>query len=516
MVNTLKCSQISRVVLGGQLTLEEFVAVARNRAKVDFSPEYCERVQKGRRIVDQWVEEKRIVYGTTTGFGQLCNCIISQKETEQLQEYLILSDCCSVGDPLPEEQVRAIMLMILQNIGQGSAGCRLEVLEYFRQFLNKGLTPFAPGEGSVGYLAVEANIAYVLLGGGKAYWQGELLEGSEALRRAGLVPIRLSSKEGLSLISGTTSATGLAALALYDMLQAAKAADIIGSLSLEALKGLIVAFDQRVMDVRPHQHQRETAENVRRILADSQIIAAAKSTHLQDAMSLRCIPQLHGAAKNIFAMARKTIETEINSCCDNPIVWSDGIRSEAISACNPDSSYVGMAMDACAIAATGIGKMSERRNNRLIDKNLSGYSWFLTQKPGLNCGLMVPQYTQAGLLNDMRTLSYPATVDCTPTCGNQEDYVAMGYNACKKALEISEKLEYILAIELLSDYTAQSFMGTDDARSSVSQRVYQELAGHIPVSDRDLYLSPYIEYLKNMIHSGTLTNLVEDVIGALK
>ena len=516
MVDTRACNCISQVTLGDRLTLEEFVAVARNHAKVYFSPEYCERVRKSRVVVEQWVAEKRVVYGTTTGFGQLCNQTISKSETAKLQEYLILSDCCSVGEPLPEEQVRAIMLMVLQNVGQGWAGCRLQVLEYYRNFLNSGLTPFVPGEGSVGYLSIEANIAYVLLGGGKAYWDGELLDGSEALRRAGMAPFRLGAKEGLSLISGTTSPTGLAALALYDMLQAVKCADIIGALTLEALKGLISAFDPRVMEVRPHRHQGETAENVRRLLQDSQVIEEAKGSHLQDALSLRCIPQLHGAAKNILSLARETIEIELNSCCDNPIVWADGKQSQSLSACNPDSSYVGMVMDSSAIAAVGVAKMSERRNNRLIDHNLSSYPWFLTPNPGLNCGLMVPQYTQAGLLNDMRVLAYPATVDCTPTCGNQEDYVAMGYNACKKAIALSEKLEYILAIELLSAYQAQGFMGTSAARSNVSNDIYQELARHIPSLDQDTYLAPHIEYLRKIIHSGKLVQLAENRIGELK
>lgn len=515
MVDTVKCSQIAQVVLGDPISLEEFVAVARNFATVNFSEEYCSSVTQGRKIVEQWVAEQRVVYGTTTGFGNLCNQIISSEETKQLQKNLILSDCCSVGEPLTEEQVRAIMLMVLQNARQGCTGCRLEVLEYYRQFLNQRLTPFVPGSGSVGYLSIEANIAYVLMGGGKAYWRGELLEGKQALACAGLQPIVLGAKEGLTLISGTTSATGIAALALYDMLQAAKAADVIGAMTLESLKGLVAAYDSRVMDVRPHKHQRDTAENLRRILADSKVIQESAGTHLQDALSLRCIPQLHGAAKNIFEMARKTVETEINSCCDNPILWTDGNDSQALSACNPDSSYVGMAMDSCAIAATGIGKMSERRNNRLIDRNLSGYPWFLAKNPGLNCGLMLPQYTQAGLLNDMRILSYPATVDCTPTCGNQEDYVAMGYNACKKAAEISEKLEYILAIELLSDYQAQSFLQTEAKRSSVSEDIYQVVGERIPSMEQDIYLNPCIEYLRDLIHSGRLLKIAEGKVGKL-
>ena len=516
MIDTGKCSRITQVTLGGQLTLEEFVAIARYHAKVEFSEEYAARVNAGRKIVESWIEEKRVVYGTTTGFGQLCDKIISPEETKTLQEYLILSDCASVGDPLSEEQSRAVMLMILQNAGQGSAGCRLETLELFRQFLNRGVTPWAPGDGSVGYLSVEAAIAYVALGGGKAYYKGELMEGAAALAAAGLEPIELSSKEGLVLISGTTSPTGLASLALYDMLQAAKSADIIGAFTLESLKGLIRAFDPRVMAVRPHPDQADTAENVRRILADSDVIEEAKDTHLQDALSLRCIPQQHGAAKNIFGMARKTVEIEMNSCCDNPILWTDGVTSEAISACNPDSSYVGMAMDSCGIAATSLAKMSERRNTRLIDKNMSGYNWYLTNDPGLSVGLMVPQYTQAGLLGEMRTLAYPASVDCTPTCGNQEDYVAMGYFACKKATEIAEKLEYVLAVELLSDVVAQGFMETEAKRSAASAKVYQVLNEELALTGEDQVWSGPVEKLREFIHSGELIRLVEEKIGELK
>ena len=512
----MKSGQIKTVTLGGPMDLDHFIAVARYGAEVKFSEEYCRRVNLSRQIVEQWIEEKRIVYGTTTGFGSLCTEVIGPEQTALLQEYLILSDCTSVGEPLTEEQSRAVMLMVLQNVGQGYSGCRLEVLERYRDFLNAGLSPWAPREGSVGYLSVEAHMAYVLLGGGRAYFQGELLEGAEALKRAGIEPLTLRSKEGLALISGTTSPTALAALAIQDMLKAAKAADIIAAMSLEALQGLIRAFDERVMLVRPHREQADTAENVRRILADSEVIEKAAGSRLQDAMSLRCVPQLHGAAKSILKTALATVETEMNSCCDNPIVWGDLQESEAISACNADSSYVGIALDACAIAATNLAKMSERRNNRLIDGSLSGYPWFLVENPGLNCGLMLPQYVQAGLLNDMKILSCPATVDCIPTCGNQEDYVAMGYNACKKAVEVAEKLEYILAIELLSVFEAQRFFGKGMRRSPASASVLEYIGQKVPVIKDDIYLHPHIEFLRQFVHDGELIDLVEAVIGELK
>lgn len=507
--------KIGVVELGSPISLEALVAVSRYHAKVEFSQEYCQRVTRSRRLVEKWVKEGRAIYGTNTGFGVLCETAISEEEAEQLQLNLIRSDAASVGSPLSEEQTRAIMLMMLQNTGQGYSGIRLEVLDRLRMFLNYGLTPFVPREGSVGYLTVEANIALVLVGEGRAYWKGQLRPAKEALDAAGIMPLKFSYKEGLALLDGTTSATALGALALFDMQQAACSADVVAALSVEVLRGLIRHFDPRVSVVRPHPTQKKVADNLRKILADSQVIAEAKGSHLQDALSLRCIPQLHGAAKKLLEDARATFEIELNSCTDNPILWAEGEDGEAISACNSDSAFVGMSIDSCCIAATGIARMSERRNNRMIDGNLSGYPWFLVQNPGLNCGLMVPQYTQAALINEMKILSHPATVDGVPTCGNQEDYVAMGYNAGKKAIVVAEKLEYVLAIELLSCFEAQGLMGTSASRSSVSQSIYREIGKNVPVMDNDFYLYPVIEYLRALIHSGDLVAMAEKIVGGL-
>ncbi|MCG8539861.1 MAG: aromatic amino acid ammonia-lyase, partial [Clostridia bacterium] len=330
-----KCvKKIKKVILGDKIGIEEFVAVARFGVKVEFSDEYCRRVSRSRNLVEKWIEEGRVMYGITTGFGVLCNQVISQEETAQLQKNIVLSHAASVGTPLSLEEVRATMLMVLQNAGQGFSGVRIETLEMYRQFLNRGVTPFAPGEGSVGYLAPEAHMALVLIGEGKAYFKGSLLEGKEALDCANLEPIDLAAKEGLVLTNGTTSVTALGALALYDMLKAAKTADIIGAMSLEVIKGTTKAFDARIMGVRPHADQGSTAANIRRILQDSKIAKKFESYRVQDALSLRCIPQLHGAAKKTLRDAFKTIEIEINSCCDNPIIWSEGDDGEAISGGN--------------------------------------------------------------------------------------------------------------------------------------------------------------------------------------
>ena len=505
----------SWVMLGEPLSLEDFIEVVRYHVPVNFSEAYEARVKKARGLVDQWTAEEKPMYGVTTGFGSLCSKTISAEEAATLQKNILLSHSVSVGVPLSEEVVRGTMLMVLQNLGRGYSGVRMIVLEMYREFLNRNLTPWAPGDGSVGYLSPEAHMALVLIGEGKAWFEGELLDGREALARAGLKPITLASKEGLALVSGTTSPTAMGALAVYDMLGAAKTADIIGSLSLENSKGLIRAFDPRVMSVRPHKDQASSAENVRRILADSAVIKAAEGSHLQDALSLRCIPQLHGAAKKTLYDAKRTIEIEMNSCCDNPIIWPEDGEEDVISACNADSAYVGVEMDSCAIAATMLAKMSERRNNRLIDEGHSGYPSFMIRNPGLNSGLMIPQYTQAGLINSMRILSHPATVDNTPTCVNQEDYVAMGYNAAKKAYNISEKLEYVLAIELLSNYEAQSFADEETPVSSVSKKIYDRIAEDVPLMTVDEYLYPHIQFLRNLIHNRELLQLVEEEIGEL-
>lgn len=506
---------IKKVTLGNPITLDEFVAVARFGACVEFSECYRQRVERSQRLVEKGVKEGKVMYGVNTGFGALSTELISPEKTAQLQRNILLSHATSVGEPLMGEDVRATMLMVLQNLGQGYSGVRIETLEMYLQFLNVGLTPFAPREGSVGYLSPEAHMALVLLGEGMAFVNGKLLPAKEALLLVGLDPIVLTAKEGLALTSGTTSTTGIGALALYDMLKASKTADIIGAMTLEVLKGTTRAFDDRLMSVRPHQEQRNTAANIRRILSDSMIAKKFVDYRLQDALSLRSIPQLHGAAKKTLHDALKTIEIEMNSCCDNPILWPNEEDGGAISGCNCDSSYVGIEMDSASIAATTIAKMSERRNNRLINGQLSGYPTFLIRNAGLNSGLMIPQYTQAGILNDMKILSHPATVDNITTCADQEDYVAMGYNAAKKAREVAIKLEYVLAIELLSIHCAHQFVERGLLPGSASRAVLARIARTVPTMEEDTYLYPHIQTLIEMVHTGEIIECVEDEIGKL-
>lgn len=506
----MKSKEIEKVTLGGKLTIEEFVAVARYKAKVEFSEEYKNRVVRSRKIIEKCVEEQKVVYGTTTGFGALVTQNISKDQAEILQRNIIITHSTSVGEPFSEEVVRAIMLMVLQSLGMGVSGVRLELLEQYREFLNKNLTPYVPKEGSVGYLCAEAHTASVLLGEGKAYYEGKLYDSRTALEKAGMKPFTLSYKEGLALTNGVTSPAAMAALAVYDMRKAIDSADIIAALSFEGLHGLLKAYDDQVLACRPFKEIRETAHKIKDILKDSQVVKAAEGSHVQDSLSLRCIPQLHGAVKKTVDDAWRAVEIEINGCGDNPIVVGTEDEFDVFSNGNPDSAYMGLEMDSVCIAAGAAAKMSERRNARFLDDKLSGYPSFLVKNPGLNSGLMIPQYTQAGLMNDMKILAHPASVDSITTSANQEDYVAMGYNACKKALKCVEKLEYILAIELFSAYQAQQFIDEKLERGQGSRKVLAYLKERIPVMEEDMYIYPNLEALKTEIHEGGIIDCLTE------
>ncbi|WFA09086.1 aromatic amino acid ammonia-lyase [Tissierella sp. Yu-01] len=503
-------------MIGNTMDLNNFMNIVRNKDKVEFTEEYKTRVKDTRKLVEQWVEQGRIMYGITTGFGANSTRTISKEEANTLQRNIVISHSTSVGDPMSEEEVRATMLMILQNAGTGYSGIRIETLERYREFLNQSLIPFAPKEGSVGYLSPEAHIALAVMGDGKIISEGKVVDSYDILKKHNLNNYDLSYKEGLILVSGTTSVTGMAAIALYDIIKAVKTADIIGAMTLEVTKGTLRAYDERLMSVRGHKEQKVTADNIRRILEDSEIAKEFYNYRLQDALSVRCIPQLHGAVKKTLYDALETLEIEMNSCTDNPIIWGENGDGEAISGGNPDSSYIGLEMDSVAMAATMVAKMSERRNNRLVDGNISENPWFLVNNPGLNSGLMIPQYTQAGLLNDMKILSTSSVIDNIPTCGNQEDYVAMGYNSSKKAMAIAEKLEYILAIELLSAYESYQYIDKKLKRSSVTDSVYKEIAKTVPIMEDDIYLYPHIEKLRELIHNGDILNIAQDIIGEIK
>jgi len=505
----------NEIILGNKVTLEDAISVSRYNAKVTFNNDFINRVQKARNLIEKWINEDVKIYGVNTGFGSLCDKIISKADIEKLQQNIILTHATSVGDPLAIEQVRSIMFMMLLNMGQGYSGVRIELLNRLKVLLNNNIIPYVPKEGSVGYLSLEAHIGLVIIGRGKVYYNDKLSPTQSVYNKLNIKPLKLHAKEGLSLISGTTSPTGLAALALHDMLNATKSADIIAAMSIEVLKGTLKAFDDNLMSVRQYCDQRNTATNIRNILSSSDLAKENIDYRLQDALSIRGIPQLHGASKKTLNDALETLENEMNSCNDNPIIWTEEGNEKAISGCNCDASYVGLAMDSASIASTMIAKISERRNCRLINNRFSEMPSFLIKNPGINSGLMIPQYSQAGLLNDMKILSHPATVDSIPTSNGQEDYVSMGYNAAKKACEIAKKLEYILAIELLSVYQAQQFLDEPSKVSNITKKIYHEINKYVPIIEEDVELHSHIEQLKNLVHDETLIQLANSELERL-
>ena len=338
------------VTLGGKNSLEQVVAVARYGAKVEFSAEYRARVNACRAHVERFSREGKAIYGITTGLGDNCRKFIPEEDRVKIQRNHILAHTVSVGEPLCEEGVRAMMFVMLLHFGSGHTGFRLETLELIKELLNRNITPRVPKHGSVGYLGLESHIGMVLIGEGRAWYEGELLSGAEALERAGLQPAVLGSKEGLTLVSGTTSVTALACLAYYDGTVLARTADVSGAFSLEMLKGTLKAMDERLMRARPHPGQMQTAENIRHILSGSRIAEKYRDYRVQDALSLRCMPQLHGAVKKTLKDGLESIDIELNSSVDNPLIFEENGEAEALMGCNADGTYLGMASDFLCIA----------------------------------------------------------------------------------------------------------------------------------------------------------------------
>ena len=497
------------VTLGGKNSLEQVVAVARYGAKVEFSAEYRARVNACRAHVERFSREGKAIYGITTGLGDNCRKFIPEEDRVKIQRNHILAHTVSVGEPLCEEGVRAMMFVMLLHFGSGHTGFRLETLELIKELLNRNITPRVPKHGSVGYLGLESHIGMVLIGEGRAWYEGELLSGAEALERAGLQPAVLGSKEGLTLVSGTTSVTALACLAYYDGTVLARTADVSGAFSLEMLKGTLKAMDERLMRARPHPGQMQTAENIRHILSGSRIAEKYRDYRVQDALSLRCMPQLHGAVKKTLKDGLESIDIELNSSVDNPLIFEENGEAEALMGCNADGTYLGMASDFLCIALTDLTKMAERRTDRLVHRHLSELPPFLNASADFNDGLMMIQYTAAGLAGEMRLLSHPAVVDNVPTCANQEDYVNMGYNAARKACDAVETARYILAIELICAAQAKEFYPADQSSPAI-EAVYAKIREVMPPLNEDAALEPYIEAVQNLILEGEILKAVQN------
>ncbi len=500
-------------IKGGELTPEEVWQVAFENRPVALSSEAEANVRRASAVIEKAIAEKRTIYGVNTGFGKLSDVHISDDKIVDLQINLLKSHSAGVGNPIPEEWVRAILVIKINSLAKGYSGVRLELLRLLLDMLNAGVHPVVPEKGSVGAsgdLAPLAHLSSVLIGDGEAFYRGKRYSGAEALAKAGLHPIRLEAKEGISLINGTQFMAALGTLALLRAENLARHADLIGAMSAEALLGSDIPFDPRIQEIRGYEGQQKAARNLAAFMKGSEIRESHRGcSRVQDAYSLRCMPQVHGAAREALQYVRRMIETEINAVTDNPLVFPE--NGDVLSGGNFHGEPIAMALDMLGIAVAELGNISERRIASLMDGNTSELPPFLAHIPGLHSGFMIAQVTAAALVSENKGLAHPASVDSVPTSANQEDHVSMGPYAARKALQIIENTENILGIEAIC--AAQGIELRQPLKPGIGTRLaFQVLRGEIPRLQEDRPPAPDIKRAAELIASEEMIHFVEKVV----
>ncbi|HUK94907.1 MAG TPA: histidine ammonia-lyase [Gaiellaceae bacterium] len=509
----------SKTLTGDDLEVADVWAVAVDHAPVTIADSARERMRAARAVVENAVHgAQEHTYGVNTGFGRFVSQTIPEELTEELQLRLLRSHACGVGEPYPPEIVRAAMLLRANALAKGYSGARVTTVELLVDCLNRGVSPHVPSRGSVGAsgdLAPLAHLALPLIGEGEAWFEGARLPGADALAAAGLEPIRLQAKEGLSLVNGTQFMAAFGALGLTRARRLVKTADIACALSLEALQGSRTSFLPQIHDARPLRGQIESAANVLRLLEGSAINEAHRwCDKVQDAYSLRCAPQVHGASRDLLDYVGYTVSTELNSATDNPLVLVE--EQLLVSNGNFHGQPLAFALDALAMAVAELADISERRIERLVNPALSGgLPAFLTGDGGLNSGFMIPQYVAASLVSENKVLSHPAGVDSIPTSAGQEDHVSMGNAAGLKAWQVLANAERVLAIELLAGVQGVEFLAP--LQPGVGSRGARELVRSLsPRLRDDRQLSGDIEAVAEAVRSGALVEAVEAELGELR
>jgi len=475
----------------GPLRWQDLVAVARHNAELSLSASAWQRIAQGRAIVDEIVASGQIAYGVNTGLGALCNITLADEQLSQLSRNTLLSHACGVGPLLTREQTRAILCAAIANYSHGKSGVSAGLVQQMLALLNHQITPQVPSQGSVGYLSHMAHIGLALIGVGEVEYQNQPVPAAQALALAGLTPWRPGAKEGLSLVNGTPCMTGLACLALDDAARLLNQADVTGAMSFEALRGQLAAFDPEVLALKASPGMQISGQRLRQLLHDSPLLAASIGVRTQDALSLRSMPQVHGASRDQFAHAARQIETELNACTDNPLVLGTPESWRVVSQANPHGESVAMAADLLAIAMAEIGSIAERRLDRLVNPLVSGLPPFLVAQPGVNSGMMIAQYVAASLCAENRQLAQPAVLDNYVTSGLQEDHLSLGTGAALKLLRLLENVWHILAIEYLLAAQALDFHG-DAALASGTRRALRRLRAVVANWQQDRWLAPDI------------------------
>jgi histidine ammonia-lyase len=501
---------------GASLTFDQVYAIAYgkpNSPRVEINDEAKKLVTRAADAVQTLLERGVIAYGITTGFGAFKDRIIPPDQVELLQHNILVSHSVGVGNPFDIPTTRAIMLIRANTLARGHSGIRLSTLQLLIDMLNAGVHPVIPEKGSLGAsgdLAPLAHMGLPIIGEGVVEYQGEIVSGAESLKRAGLKPIKLAAKEGLALTNGTSVMTALGVLQTLRAERYSQTADIAGCLSLEALNGTDLAFDERIHNLRPFPRQNECASNLRNLLKDSEFTREHGSLNVQDAYTLRCMPQVHGAIRDAIAYARWVFEIELNAVTDNPLIFIDDQTNEisVLSGGNFHGEPLAIAMDYLAFSISELGNISERRIMRLTDEcsNKNVLPAFLTNDGGLNSGFMILQYTAAALATENKVLSHPASVDTIPTSANVEDHVSMGATAGIKLRSVIDNVERILAIELMSAAQGVDFrkqiVGAEKNLGVGTRGVYALIREHIPFIEADTVMYGYIEKMRELVADG--------------
>jgi histidine ammonia-lyase len=490
---------------GRSLSLSEIAQVAHGKVSIEVDPSARGRIQDSRKVIEDIVAQGGVVYGVSTGFGKLSDLHIPAGELRQLQLNLVRSHACGIGRPLSAPEARAMLLLRANVLVLGLSGIRLEVIELLCELLNRGVTPVIPEKGSVGAsgdLAPLAHLSLTLIGEGEAFYENERLPGGEALRKAGLKPVTLEAKEGLALLNGTQAMHAVGGLALARAKRLATVADVAGAMTLEALKGTPTAFDPRIHQARPHPGQQAVAAHLLRLLRDSEIRQShlTNDPRVQDAYSLRCMPQVHGAVRGALEHCEGVLEIESRSATDNPLVFADG--GDVLSGGNFHGAPLALTLDYAAIALTDLMSISERRTDRLVNPDSSeGLPPFLAPHAGTHSGFMILHVAAVALLNEAKGLAHPASVDNVPTSGGKEDHVSMGMTSALKLRSIVENAEHLLAIELLAAAEGLEFRRPLKGGVGVEQ-AYQRVRQISPAVEADRSMSSDIEQVAAAIRAG--------------
>jgi histidine ammonia-lyase len=496
-------------ISGNDLTLEAVREVALDRRPVLLAADARESVNRARAVVDEIVASNKVAYAITTGVGKLSEVRIAGDQIRELQVNLVRSHAVGVGDPLAVPETRAMMLLRANSLAKGHSGVRPVIIDTLCEMLNRGVTPFVPSQGSVGAsgdLAPLAHLALALIGEGECFDdKGQRIPSADALKRAQIKAVVLESKETISLINGTQGMLAVGTLSLLAAETLVDSADVIGGLTCDALKGTDAAFDERIHKARPHTGQMKSAANLRRMLEGSQIRESHRECgRVQDAYSLRCIPQVHGAVRDTLAHCRNVFEIEANSAVDNPLVFLTGSEGDVISGGNFHGEPLAFALDFLAIALSALAGISERRIERLVNPALSeGLPPFLAPGAGLNSGFMMPQVTAAALVSENKVLAHPASVDSITTSGNKEDYVSMGMTAAIKLRRIVENARNVLAIEAMAVAQALDFLAPLKT-SKRGQAAHAAIRSVSAAMDKDRVMYPDFVRLSQLLASGRI------------